>query len=138
MIIDTSILLHIVFRELHWEASLHFLTQQPSLILSAVSLVEAHAVMMSRAQRDPKQDIDALLDVLGVRVIPFDTEQAIIARDAYSQYGKGQGHRARLNFGDVIVYALASSRAEVLAFVGDDFHHTELEIVRLPDAALGG
>ena len=76
--------------------------------------------------------LDELLRTLAVEVVPFDAGQAVLARKAYSRYGKGRGHRAGLNFGDVIVYALAASRREVLAFVGNDFNHTDLEVVRLP------
>ena len=87
---------------------------------------------MSRGRRDPREVLDELLRTLEVEVAPFSADQAVLARQAYSCYGKGQGHRAGLNFGDVMVYALAASRREVLAFVGDDFNHTDLEVVRLP------
>jgi ribonuclease VapC len=132
MVLDTSVLLHVAFREPGWEASLRWLSQQPSLCFSAVSLVESHAVITSRSQHDPKGVIDELLETLAVEVMPFDAAQAALAREAYSRYGKGRGHKAQLNFGDVITYALAASRQEVLAFTGDDFSHTGLEVVRLP------
>ena len=132
MIIDTSVLIHIAFREASWQESLRFLSQQPRLALSAVSLVEAHAVIKGRRDTQPEAVIDALLDTLGVEVIPFDITQARVARRAYSRYGKGQGHPAQLNFGDVIVYALAASRNEVLAFVGEDFAQTDLSYLKLP------
>ena len=132
MVIDTSVLLHVAFEEPGWEGSLRWLSLQPTLTFSAVSLVEAHAVIMSRGKRDPREVLDELLRTLEVEVAPFSADQAVLARQAYSRYGKGQGHRAGLNFGDVVVYALAASRQEVLAFVGDDFNHTDLEVVRLP------
>jgi ribonuclease VapC len=132
VLIDTSVVIHVAFGEPSWQASLAFLSRQPSLGISAVSLVEAHAVIANRAKRDPKKVIDRLLVTLDVEVIPFDIRQAEVARQAYTRYGKGRGHRAQLNFGDVLVYALAASRQEVLAFVGDDFHHTDLQVVRLP------
>ncbi len=135
MVLDTSVLLHVAFKEPGWEESLHWLSQQPSLTFSAVSLVEGHTVITSRGRRDPRDVLDELLRTLEVVVVPFDADQAVLARQAYSRYGKGQGHRAGLNFGDVIVYALAVSHQEVLAFVGDDFNHTDLEVVRLPRAA---
>lgn len=132
MVLDTSVLLHIAFGEPGWEDTLRWLSRQPSLIFSAVSLVEGHAVILGRGRRDPQGVLDELLRVLAIEVIPFDVGQAELARTAYSRYGKGQGHRARLNFGDAVVYALCASRGEVLAFVGDDFNHTDLEVVRLP------
>jgi ribonuclease VapC len=63
--------------------------------------------------------------------MPFVAAQAALAREAYSHYGKGMGHKAQLNFGDMITYALSASRQEVLAFTGDDFSHTDFEVVRL-------
>ncbi len=132
MVVDTSVLLHVAFKEAGWEASLRWLSQQPSLRFSAVSLVESHAVFTARGRRDPKGAVDDLLRTLEVEVVPFDVKQAALAREAYSRYGKGQGQKAQLNFGDVIVYALAASRQETLALVGDDFNHTDLEVVRLP------
>ena len=64
-------------------------------------------------------------------IIPFDAEQAIIAADAYSRYGRGR-HPAGLNFGDCFAYALAKKTGEPLLFKGDDFIHTDI-----PSAAHG-
>ena len=137
MIIDTSVLLHIAFREVGWQESIRFLSRQPRLALSAVSLVEAHAVIRGRGrggseESDPEEVVDALLATLEVEVVSFDPSQAREARRAYSRYGKGQGHPAQLNFGDVAVYALAAHLGEVLAFVGEDFSRTDLTCVALP------
>lgn len=132
MVLDSSVLVHIAFGEPGWEDSLRWLSQQPHLRLSAVSLVESHAVLSSRSRRPLRYSLDDLLALLEVEVVAFSAEQAELARDAYSRYGKGQRHPAQLNFGDVLVYALCASANEVLAFVGDDFNHTDLEVVRLP------
>ena len=132
MVIDTSVLIHVAFEEPGWEDSLNWLSRQPALVFSAVSLVEAHAVVSSRGKGNLPEIIDDLLVTLDVEVVPFDAEQAALARTAYSRYGKGRGHKAQLNFGDTLVYALARSRREVLAFVGDDFSHTDLEVLQLP------
>ena len=131
MIIDTSVLIHIAFEEAGWRESVRFLSKQPRLALSAVSLVEAHAVIKGRRGEDSQEVIGELLETLHIKVISFDAVQADAARLAYSQFGKGQGHPAQLNFGDVVVYALASTRNEVLAFVGDDFGRTDLISVEL-------
>jgi len=132
MILDSSVLLHIMLGEAGWEATLRWLSEQPRLRLSAVSLVETHAVVTGRSRQPLMYALDELLTLLEVEVVAFDAEQARIAQDAYTRYGKGQGHPAQLNFGDVMVYALCASEGEVLAFVGDDFNHTDLEAVRLP------
>jgi ribonuclease VapC len=52
--------------------------------------------------------------------------QAVIARDAYRDFGKGSGHAAQLNFGDCLSYALAKETNEPILFKGDDFSYTDL------------
>lgn len=45
---------------------------------------------------------------------------------AYIAFGKGSGHSASLNFGDVFSYALAKVRRLPLLFKGDDFAQTDI------------
>jgi ribonuclease VapC len=50
-------------------------------------------------------------------------------RTLYTQragLGRARRHRAGLNFGDCLTYAIASLADEPLLFVGDDFGHTDL------------
>ncbi len=51
-----------------------------------------------------------------------------IAREAFRRYGKGQGHPARLNFGDCFAYALAKATGEPLLFKGGDFAETDISV----------
>ncbi len=45
---------------------------------------------------------------------------------AFLAYGKGSGHPAGLNFGDVFSYALAKLRNLPLLYKGNDFSETDL------------
>lgn len=45
---------------------------------------------------------------------------------AFVAFGKGSGHPASLNFGDVFSYALAKVRGLPLLFKGDDFSQTDI------------
>jgi ribonuclease VapC len=45
---------------------------------------------------------------------------------AFVALGKGSGHAAALNFGDVFSYALAKVRGLPLLFKGDDFTQTDI------------
>ena len=45
---------------------------------------------------------------------------------AFVAYGKGSGHPAALNFGDVFSYALAKVRGLPLLFKGSDFSQTDI------------
>ena len=55
-----------------------------------------------------------------IEVVPFEQEQAELARDVYRRYGKGR-HAAALNHGECFAYALCAVRGEPLLFKGDDF-----------------
>jgi ribonuclease VapC len=59
-------------------------------------------------------------------VVPFDEAQARIAREAYRDFGKGSGHKARLNLGDCFAYALAKATSEPLLYKGTDFGQTDV------------
>ena len=131
MVIDTSAILHILFEEPGWQQSVARLLTQETRVLSAASLVEAQAVIAGRTLGEPRELLDRLLLELHVELAPFTVGQAHLARQAYLEFGKGQGHEAQLNYGDVMAYALAKDREEPLAFVGGDFEHTDLETVRL-------
>ena len=56
----------------------------------------------------------------------FTAQHAIVARQAFRQYGKGR-HPAGLNFGDCIAYAVAKSDNLPLLFKGNDFPKTDIE-----------
>lgn len=47
------------------------------------------------------------MNVLDIEVVPFDIEQANIAREAYRQFGKRSGHQAQVSFNDCMNYATA-------------------------------
>ena len=55
---------------------------------------------------------DRLLAAYGIEIEMFDAEQARVAAQAYRDYGRGSGHRARLNLGDSYSYALAHIAGE--------------------------
>jgi ribonuclease VapC len=59
--------------------------------------------------------------VARIDIVPFDADQASVARAAYQDFGRGSGHPARLNFGDCFAYALATVTGEPLLFKGEDF-----------------
>jgi ribonuclease VapC len=58
-----------------------------------------------------------------IDIEPVTEEQAHVARQAWSDFGKGR-HAAGLNFGDCFSYALAKVSGEPLLFKGQDFRKT--------------
>jgi ribonuclease VapC len=68
----------------------------------------------------------------GLSIEPVTEEQAHLARQAYTSYGRGR-HPAGLNYGDCFPYALAKATGEPLLFKGADFKKTDvLEVVLEP------
>ena len=76
---------------------------------------------------DLSEELDADIVDLQLIVEPVTVEHIRLAREAFRQYGKGRGHRARLNYGDCFAYALARERDEPLLFVGNDFAQTDIK-----------
>lgn len=71
-------------------------------------------------------DTCAILAVTQIRSDAPDAAQTEAAYSAFVAFGKGSGHPASLNFGDVFSYALAKVRGLPLLFKGADFSETDL------------
>jgi ribonuclease VapC len=70
--------------------------------------------------------VGSFLAQIGAIEMPITSEVGRGAVSAYKTYGKGLGHRARLNFGDCFAYACARSLNAPLLFKGNDFPHTDI------------
>jgi len=125
VIVDSSAVLAILFREPGFEVFLRAILDSRSCSISAASLVEVSIVIDSRGGDAVIRQWDEFLRVSGMSVVAFTAEQAFIARRAYSDYGKGR-HPAGLNFGDCFSYALAKATGEPLLFKGEDFRLTDV------------
>lgn len=126
MIVDTSAIIALVQREPAAAAIDRALRAAVRPRMAAPTLVELYAVLDSRSTPELRRTVNALLDAYGIDVVPFTAEHAAIARDAYRDFGRGSGHRAKLNLGDTYSYALAAAERQPLLYVGDDFAHTDL------------
>ena len=130
MIVDTSALVAVLRHEATREAVLDALTQhQGEASMSTVTYVELGIVVDRWRQPVTSRAVDELLHQFDVELIGFDAKHAVVARQAYRDFGKGSGHPAQLNFGDCFSYALAATRLEPLLFVGQDFTHTDIRSV---------
>jgi ribonuclease VapC len=128
MVIDTSVLLAVLFGDPDAGSLLETLLAQPHLHLSIGSRLETSLVAEGSRFGAPVDAVDQLIVQLGVVVVPFDDAQLHWALRGWRLYGKGR-HRAGLNLGDCFSYALAKALDRPLLFKGDDFCHTD---VRLP------
>ncbi|GAA2416538.1 type II toxin-antitoxin system VapC family toxin [Mycolicibacterium llatzerense] len=124
MIIDTSSIIAILRDENDAAVYSRAIVAGAPRRLSAGNYVEC-GIIVDR-DRDPalSSKLDELLGTAGVIIEPVTERQALLARQAYRDFGKGSGHPAGLNFGDCFAYALAIDRREPLLWKGDDFGHT--------------
>jgi ribonuclease VapC len=70
-----------------------------------------------------------MLDAYRAEEISITPEIGRLAIEASTKYGRGGGHKAKLNFGDCFAYACAKFLNEPLLFVGGDFVHTDIQKV---------
>ena len=127
MIVDTSALIAILRNEPEAPGFAKLIAGSGLARLSAVSYVEAGAVLDRAASPPAARGLDRLLQVSAVEIASVTPTQAGIARAAYRDFGKGSGHPANLNFGDCFSYALAIEATEPLLFKGEDFGHTDVK-----------
>lgn len=124
MILDTSAIIAMLFREEGAGALLERLWSASIRAVGAPTLVEAGIVLTARAGETAIPMLHHFLDAFGVVTIPFDAGQAREAVSIYNAFGKGH-HPAALNFGDCLSLATARIAGLPLLCVGDDFHRTD-------------
>jgi ribonuclease VapC len=125
MILDSSAVLAILFREPGYESFEIAIADAPFCRISAAGFVEVSIVIESRGRDPGLRQCDEFFRSAEINIEPVTEEQAYLARQAFSDYGKGH-HPAGLNFGDCFSYALAKTAGEPLLFKGDDFRHTDI------------
>lgn len=123
---DTSALVAVVFGEPEAERVLEAM-RSDSVVISAVSLVEALVVVEARQGPDAARDLELLISGVVDRIAPVDDAHARAAAGAWRRFGKGR-HPAGLNFGDCFAYATASMANLPLLFKGDDFAQTDIRV----------
>jgi ribonuclease VapC len=127
VIVDASAILAIMLREPdaeRFESAL--LDATDGLLMSPVNALEAHMRLERIGGAAMSGALDDVIGVFGIETAPIDSAQLVIAKEAYSRFGKGI-HPAGLNLGDCFAYALAKVRNEPLLFKGEDFALTDLE-----------
>ncbi|HVS46042.1 MAG TPA: type II toxin-antitoxin system VapC family toxin [Verrucomicrobiae bacterium] len=94
--------------------------------ISAATYFETALVIDLTRNPIISRQFDDFMAEAEVVIEPVTEEHARLARAAYRDFGKGSGHRAKLNFGDCFAYALAKARREPLLFKGNDFTHVDV------------
>lgn len=129
MFIDTSAIVAILNAEVG-SAELESAIDRSELAMtSPVVLLEASMVLSSRLRIDPQTaeiETRAFLERSRVAICQMNDETASLAVDAFARFGKGRGHKAKLNLADCLSYACAKQHKVPLLYVGDDFAATDI------------
>lgn len=126
MIVDSSVILAVVFREPGYDALLSKLQSADVVAAGTPTLAEAGIVLHARLGEGSRGLLERILDELSIEEIPFGEVHWREAVEAFRRFGKGR-HRSGLNFGDCLTYATARLSGEPLLFVGADFFKTDVE-----------
>ena len=126
IVADTSAIIAIVFAEPEREAFLKAIESAQRTLISSVSAVEARMVVHGRRGQRAVVLLDDLLRSPLFEVVPPGPAETDAAYAAFVIFGKGSGHAAGLNFGDIFSYALAKVRGLPLLYKGSDFSETDI------------
>ena len=127
MIIDTSALLAIVYREPEARPYARAIVRAPHPRMSVANYLEATIVVERRSGRDKGLELERLKERLDIELVPVTLNQVEVARQAWRAFGEGRGSPpAVLNYGDCFAYALARVTNEPLLFKGNDFAQTDI------------
>ena len=125
IVVDTSALIAILDDEDDARIYAAAISEADPPLLSAASLVETSIVMLNRHGPRSSRLVDGLIEEAGLKIENVTAQHAVLAREAYAIYGKGQ-KSAGLNFGDCFSYALAKATGLPLLFKGEDFKKTDV------------
>ncbi len=129
MVIDSSAIIAIAFREPEAEKIIAAILAAPERLMPVANWLEVMIVVESRFGREAANEARLILEELEVRPLPMDAMQLHESVDAWRRYGKGR-HRAALNMGDCCAYAAAMSLGQELLFKGDEFARTDVAVAK--------
>ena len=126
IVVDTSAIVAITLGEPERQEFVGVIERSGKALISTVSVVEVRMVVHGRRGQ---RAVVLLNDVLRLPIFELVAPDAFEAEAAYAAfvaYGKGSGHPAGLNFGDVFSYALAKVRGLPLLYKGADFAQADI------------
>ena len=125
--VDTSAIVAIALGEPERQDFVGVIERAGNALISTVSVVEARMVVHGRRGQRAVVLLNDLLRLPVFELVAPDAPEAEAAYAAFVAYGKGSGHSAGLNFGDVFSYALAKVRGLPLSYKGADFAQTDMQ-----------
>lgn len=132
IVIDTSALVAIAFAEPEHDTFVDLIERSDRILISTPTVLETRMVVHGRRGQRAVILLDDLLRLPMFETVPPGDAETAVAYAAFVTFGKGSGHPAGLNFGDVFSYALAKVRGLPLLYKGEDFAQTDIEAVWRP------
>lgn len=125
--VDTSAIVAIALGEPERPAFRQAIMQARKALISTASVLEVKMVLHSRRGQRAVVLVEDMLRLPMFEITPPGPADLAAAFDAFIVFGKGSGHPAGLNFGDLFSYALAKVRNLPLLFKGNDFAETDIQ-----------
>lgn len=125
MILDTSALIAILYREPEAETFVQRIHEAETCRMSVATWLELAIVVERQLGPEGTRQAETFLRRAGIVIEPLTVEQGELARQGFLDFGKGR-HKAGLNYGDCFAYALAKATGEPLLFKGNDFSQTDI------------
>lgn len=126
MVLDSSAIVAIHLREPGYELLAEKINAAPLIVVGVPTVLEAGIVLTARTHRDARPILYSFLRRAQAEIVPFNEEHLDAALTAFARFGRGR-HRASLNFGDCMSYAIASVAEMPLLFAGNDFTRTDIQ-----------
>jgi ribonuclease VapC len=127
VILDSSAIIAIILKEPGHARLQEQLAMAATPRVAAPTLVETAMVLCARLGPAGKSLLARFVVEADLEVVDFTAEHWTVAADAFIRYGKGR-HRAALNFGDFLTYAVTKLSGTTLLCTGNDFPETDLEL----------
>jgi ribonuclease VapC len=125
MVLDSSAIIAIELQEPGFERLIDRIGEAKALVIGVPTMFETVMVLSRRRGQDARPWLRGFLRSAKAEAVTFTDEHLDAAIDAFLRYGKGR-HRAALNFGDCMAYAIAAVAGMPLLYTGNDFAQTDI------------
>ena len=125
MVLDSSAIIAIELQEPGFERLIDRIGEAKAVIIGVPTMFETVMVLSRRRGQDARPWLRGFLRSARAEAVTFTEEHLDAAIDAFMRFGKGR-HRAALNFGDCMAYAVAAVAGMPLLYTGNDFAQTDI------------
>ena len=125
MVLDSSAIIAIELKEPGFERLIDRIGEAKAVIIGVPTMFETVMVLSRRRGQDARPWLRGFLRSARAEAVTFTEEHLDAAIDAFLRFGKGR-HRAALNYGDCMAYAVAAVAGLPLLYTDSDFAQTDI------------